>query len=160
MEIESFDKLGIFSKFAKKLTEQTGMGLISSMWPVAVNYSLAAPPHAPYQVDGGPLWDVVPFLDQHGTKLLDTSWLDLKGFNSKLQLIPHMLDGIEVGGSGWVVQTCIPLPLKVLPYNKGSQRTGIIVPSLSKISIFNGYPTQKLKTNVKHKQIVNVLPKS
>ena len=38
----------LFSKFAKKLTERTVVGLISNMWSVAVNYSLTTPPRAPY----------------------------------------------------------------------------------------------------------------
>lgn len=57
-------------EFDEKLTEPTFTGLILSMRPTDVNNSLTMPSHAEVS-----LWDV-PFLDQHGTKFMDTSWLD------------------------------------------------------------------------------------
>jgi hypothetical protein len=77
--------------------------LIPYVWPVTINGILAAPSHTPKWVSDRSNGYVCPFLDQHGSKLLDGSGLQLTSWNSDLQLIPHVFYWIKARWANWPV---------------------------------------------------------
>lgn len=61
------------------------------------------------KVPNGLLWQIVLFLDQHGTELLDGSWLVLPYWNFRCRSFQRC-DRVQVRRAGWPFQTLARVP--------------------------------------------------